>query len=66
MRSYDTKDNKEYIEYITKVVEILENELNNDKPSIALAMKYIIEKNPRALVGFEKTYTNQYAHHLKK
>ena len=52
--------------YIKKAVEILEKELNNDKPSIALAMKHIIEKNPRALVGFGKTYTNQYAHYLKK
>jgi len=26
--------------FITKAVEILEKELNNDKPSIAMAMKY--------------------------
>ena len=52
--------------YVDKAVEILEKELNNDKPSIALAMKHIIEKNPKALVGFEKTYKNQYAQYLKK
>ena len=38
--------------YIKKAIEILEKELNNDKPGIALAMKYIIENNPKALVGF--------------
>ena len=53
LRSYDTKDNKRYI---TKAVEILEEELNNDKPSIALAMKYIIEENPSVFKGFKDVY----------
>ena len=52
--------------YIKKAVEILEKELNNDKPSIAMAMKYIIENNPKAFVGFEKIYKDRYAQYLKK
>ena len=35
--------------YIKKAVEILDKELNNDKPSITMAMKYIIENNPKTL-----------------
>ena len=62
-RSYDTTDNKGYI---TKAVEILEDELNNDKPSIALTMKYIIDKNPNILKGFKNIYTTRYAEYLKK
>ena len=52
--------------FITKAVEILEKELNNDKPSIAMAMKYIIEKNLNTLVGFKNIYNSQYAWYLKK
>ena len=62
-RSYDTKDNKRYV---TKAVEILEEELNNDKPSIALAMKYIIEENPSVFKGFKDVYNDKYAQYLKK
>ena len=62
-RIYQTKDNKGYI---TKAVEILEKELNNDKPSIALAMKYIIEKNPSVYKGFQDVYKNKYTDYLKK
>ena len=47
-------------------MEILEAELNNDKHNIAMAMKYILENNPKALAGFEKIYKNQYAQYLKK
>ena len=46
-----------------KAVEILEKELNNDKPSIALAMKHIIKNNPKILERFKKIYTD---HYLKK
>ena len=49
--------------YVDKAVEILEKELNNDKPSIALAMKHIIKNNPKVLERFKKIYTDQY---LKK
>ena len=52
--------------YIKKAVEILEKELNNDNHSIALAMKYIIEKNPKALIGFQNLYKDRYAQYLKK
>ena len=63
LRSYATKDN---MGFITKAVEILKNELKNDNHSIALAMNYIIEKNPKVLVGFKGIYENQYAQYLKK
>ena len=62
-RSYDTNDNKGFI---TKAVEILEKELNNDKPSIAMAMKYFIENNPKAFVWFQDLYNTKSAKHLKK
>ena len=52
--------------YIKKAVEILENELNNDKPTIAMAMKYIIEENPSVFKGFQNLYKDQYAQYLKK
>ena len=39
LRSYDTTDNKGYI---TKAVEILGNELNNDNRGMAIAMNYIL------------------------
>ena len=60
LRSYATEDN---MGYITKAVDILKNELNNDNHSIALAMKHIIEKNPKVYAGFKRIYENQY---LKK
>ena len=63
LRSYETKDN---MGYITKAEEILKKELNNGVHNIALAMKYIIEKNPNVYAGFKKKYENQYAHYLKK
>jgi len=52
--------------YVDKAVEIIEKELNNDKPNIALAMKHILEKNQKTLAGFEKIYRSQYADYLKK
>ena len=63
LRSYETKDN---MTYVTKAEEILKKELNNDEHNIALAMKYIIEKNPNVYAGFKKKYENQYAQYLKK
>ena len=63
LRSYATKDN---MGFITKAVEILKNELKNDNHSIALAMNYIIKKNPKVLAGFKGIYENQYAQYLKK
>jgi len=33
---------------------------------MAMAMNYIIEKNPKVFAGFEKIYENQYAQYLKK
>ena len=62
-RIYNTKDN---MGYITKAIEILGNELNNDNRGIAIAMKYIIDNNPKVLEGFKTIYTNQYAKYLKK
>ena len=52
--------------FITKAVEILEKELNNDKPCIAMIMKYIIDKNPKILASFGKIYNSQYGQYLKK
>ena len=63
LRSWDAKGNKGYI---TKAIEILEKELNNDKPSVALAMKYIIEKNPDVYKGFKDVYEDKYVNFLKK
>ena len=62
-RSYETKDNRGFI---TKAVEILEDELNNDKPSIVLAMNYIIHKNPDIIKGFKNIYTARNVPYLKK
>ena len=62
-RSYQTDDNKGFI---TKAVEILQDELNNDEPSIAMAMKHIIDKNKDILSGFGKIFRSQYADYLKK
>ena len=42
------------------------NELNNDNHSVAMAMKYIIEKNPKVFANFKRIYENQYANFLKK
>ena len=63
LRSYDTKDNKGYI---TKAVEILGNELNNDNQAIAIAMDHIIKNNPNVFKGFKDVFNNTYAQHLKK
>ena len=52
--------------YITKAIEILGNELNDDNRAIAIAMDHIIKNNPKVLEGFKKIYTNQYAQYLKK
>ena len=51
--------------FITKAAETLKEELNNDDHSIALATKYIIEKNPKILVGFKNIYDSHYAQYLK-
>ena len=61
--NYDTKDN---MGYITKAIEILGNELNNDNRGIAIAMKHIIENNPKVYAGFKNIYENRYAWYLKK
>ena len=53
LRSNATDDN---MGYITKAVDILKNELNNDNHSMAMAMNYIIEKNPKVFAGFKKIY----------
>ena len=63
VENYATKDN---MGFITKAVEILKNGLKNDNHSIALAMNYIIEKNPKVLAGFKGIYENQYAQYFKK
>ena len=63
LRIYTTDDN---MGYITKAVDILKNELNKYNRAIAIAIKHIIEKNPKVLAGFKKIYEKQYAQHLKK
>ena len=62
-RSYATNDN---MGYITKAVDILKNELNNDNRAVAIAMKHIIENNPKVYAGFKNIYEKQYANYLKK
>ena len=63
LRSYATDDN---MGYITKAVDILKNELNNDNRAIAIAMNHIIENNPKVFAGFKKIYEKQYVNYLKK
>ena len=63
LRSYATDDN---MGYITKAVDILKNELNNDNHSMTMAMKYIIEKNPKVFAKFKQIYDNRYVVYLKK
>ena len=60
--NYETKDNKGYV---TKAMEILGEELNNDNRSIAIAMKYIIKKNPNVYKDFKNIYINQYDKYLE-
>ena len=52
--------------YVDKAVEILGNELNNNKRAMAIAMEHIIDKNPNVYAEFKKIYENQYVDYLKK
>ena len=61
--NYDTRDN---MGYVTKAIEILGEELNNDKRDMAIAMKYIIDNSTFVYAKFKEIYKEQYANYLKK